>query len=184
MSTKVVPKKRGRAKKSETVGEDESAEPITKKAKVASRKGKSSGTAETIGNSDGGTLLPPKRRGKEKKATVKPDSKVTASDDEESSSPPSETELTPKRKRPQRRAASSHQPVTDQAWDGIESGDSEKQEDDVDTKPAKRRKNVAENSTRTKAKKIPKSKEINSVNVSVPRSSKAFNAYQIPDKTG
>lgn len=107
---------------------------------------------------------------------VKPESEVTAGEEEESSPLAGEVAPPPKRKRPQRRAAASRKPAADQAGDEIASGDSEKQEDDVDLKPTKSRKNV-DNNSGTKAKTIQKSKKAYPKNVSVPRFIKKSNAH-------
>lgn len=93
---------------------------------------------------------------------------MTAGEDEESNPPAGEIESPPKRKRPQRRAATSRKTAADEVRDEIESGDSEKQEDDTDRKSKKSRKNVAENGSGTKAKAMQKSKKANPTNVSAP----------------
>ena len=92
---------------------------------------------------------------------------MTASEGEESNPLAGEVAPPPKRKGPQRRAATSRKSTADQAGDEIESDEPEKREDDVDIKSTKSRKNVAENNSGTKAKTTQKSKKADPKNVSV-----------------
>lgn len=92
---------------------------------------------------------------------------MTAGDEEENSPLADEAAPPPKRKGPQRRATISRKPAVDLAGDEIESDEPEQQEDDVDLKPAKRRKNVAENKSGQKAKTMQKPKKVDPTNVSV-----------------
>ena len=102
---------------------------------------------------------------------------MTAGEGEESNPIPDEAAPPLRRNRPQRRAATSRKPAADQAGDEIESGDSEKQEDDIELKPTKSRKNVAEKNSGTKAKTRQKSKKTDTKNVSALPYVKKLNAH-------
>lgn len=102
---------------------------------------------------------------------------MTAAEGEERNSPAREVAPQPKRKGPQRRAATSRKPAADLAVDEIESDNSENQEDDVDLKPTKSRTNVAENNSGKKAKTMQKSKKVDPKNVSALQSIKNMNAH-------
>lgn len=94
---------------------------------------------------------------------------MTASEGEESNPLADEVAPPPKRKGPQRRAATSRKFTAEHAGDEIESDDPEKREDDVDLKSTKSRKIVAENNSGTKARTTQKSKKADPKNVSVLR---------------
>ena len=162
--------------------EDDENEPITKKAKVTSKKDKSSKATEVKDDVDAGAPPRPKRRGKEKKANIKLGSEEPAGED---GSRPSgdEIEPPPKQTRPQRRAATSQKVVVKQSEDDTESANSDAQEDEAESKP-KGRKKAAENSLEIKAKTLQKSKKIGSSKVSGSLIPQALIAHPNLDKSG
>lgn len=183
-SSKSASTKRRRIKKSDDLEEEDHNEPVSKKVKVDPKRETSSKATDTKGDSDVGASLQPKRRGKGKKANNKSNGEAMANE-EETVPLEDKTELPPKQKRPERRAAAlARDAVFDQSADEMNNENFEEQENGAGSKPRKSRKKAAENSSGTNAHILPKPKKVGSTNVSNKMTYRLLMAHQILGKSG